>query len=190
MRRICEFEISTIVALSAALSACGGDQIGALPQGPSGIHVQQALLATPSVVIAATDRSFEFQPNVLTQTPFFSSCPERPETGNYGEAESGGARRVRVAYPGFAEPLYGILAFCGIDPNFHGAVSRSYQIQVPQDKVADTSEGRMSVVFEQYTPPDRPGVNLPAWILWLSRQPIPSQGGAPASSGGEQRVFR
>ncbi len=134
------------------------------------------LLATPNVLIISDDRTFQIRPNQLMPTPFAGQCPAAPDTQNYGEAEHYGARRVRVAYPGLAEPLYGVMSFCTIADGFHGSASRSYRVEVPEAYVQATEGGRVSVVFEHY--PWETGTR-PAWVLWLSREPMPQQAFTP-----------
>jgi hypothetical protein len=133
-------------------------------------RVDRALLATDATVIAAEDHSFQFTPGPLMNTPFAADCPDNPDTTNYAEAEAAGARRVRVTYPGLSEPLYGVLSFCGVHPEYHGSASRSYRLEVPQSYVDETAGARVSVVYERY---EQGGTQYPAWVLWLSREPMP-----------------
>ena len=58
-----------------------------------------------------------------------------------------------------------------------GPVSRSYEVTIPQDRVDETTGGRISLIFEHGEPAsmiergaDRHQV---AWALWISRDPIP-----------------
>jgi hypothetical protein len=180
-----------VVASTAYFVALGCS--GRQETGPNFTYqVTQASLASDRVAIVAEDRSFVIQPGQLMSTPFHSGCPRMPTTDNYPDAEAQGARRVRVVYPGVTDPLYGILSFCMISDQFHGSASRSYRLEVPQSYVDATEGGRMSVVFEQY------GLNnqdYPAWILWLSREPIPQRNplnvpminGPPRSQSGDGR---
>ena len=147
----------------------------------TGVTAPSGTLATPGVLIISDDRSFQIQPGGMFNTPYAGACPQNPTTENYGEAESTGARRVRIAFPGLAEPLYGVLHFCTIHPGFHGSASRSYRLEVPEEYVRATDGGRVSVVFERY---DHAGVTHPAWVLWMSREPMPRQGSGGSSLGG------
>jgi hypothetical protein len=76
---------------------------------------------------------------------------------------------VRVTVPSLDKPLYGLLVLCGIVPSGGGPDSRAYRIQVPQDYVDATSEGRVSVVYAQYNAPEGA---LTSWALFLSREPF------------------
>jgi hypothetical protein len=138
---------------------------------PSWISVPDGVIATEAVTIASIDGSWKISSNTRFHPPFYSNdCPDTPTTDNYAEGEGWGASRVMVWYPGFTEPLFGLLSLCKVSPYYKGAASRSYQIDVPKQYIDATDGGRISVVYEQY--PWAAGRNLPAWILWLSRTPF------------------
>lgn len=151
-------------ALTAAVG-CAHDSEGRMNK------VETGSLGT-DVVISAEDGSFEFDSENLFTVPFQSDCPREPTTENFAEAEAGGARRVSVEYPGLENPLFGVLAFCGVRPEFKGSASRSYRIVVPEQYVRETEGARVSVVFEQYSIGK---LTLPAWVLWISREPFPKR---------------
>lgn len=74
--------------------------------------------------------------------------------------------RVRVFYEGLTEPLYGLIQFCNVASDFAGPASRSYEVIVPPGRVAETTDGRMSYVYETA------GSDRAAWRLWISRIPF------------------
>ncbi len=146
------------------------------------VRVPRAIVSTEGVTITALDGSFTLQPGRASRTPFHSSdCVVHPVSENYAYGESMGARRVRVQYPGMAAPLYGMLAFCPVneDAANAGPISRSHAIRIPPNYVQETADGRITVVYEPYgwnvRVRDRDH-EVPAWVLWLSREPFPGGG--------------
>ena len=146
----------------------------------------------------AEDGSFEIAPGKSVTSPFTSvACPSEGTTKQYAAAEAFGARRVRVYVSQLEEPMYGILALCPIPPGTTGPVSRSYQIQIPQEYIDATTDGRASIVYESLPQCSNTkcfgdmmarrgtsyvlasnaayasGDNGFGWMLWLSRVPFP-----------------
>jgi hypothetical protein len=69
----------------------------------------------------------------------------------------------RFKVPGLDEPLYGYLVLYGLPDSV--AATGGYEIQVPQTYVDATSNGRVSLVYEQ----DNAHF---LWLLCLSRTPF------------------
>jgi hypothetical protein len=104
-------------------------------------------------------------------TPFSTvQCPF-PKLDQIALARAGGARNVRVHYPGVDQPLWGLLIFCQLPDDYQGPAARSYQLEIPESFVKDTDGGRISVVHETIT--YKSMQSYPAWILWLSRSQLP-----------------
>lgn len=140
------------------------------------LRPDEGSLATPGVIIEGEERSFRIVAGRPFRTPFWSyDCPAAPTTRNHELAERLGAQRVRVTHPAVSEPLYGILAFCHVHPDVQGPTRRSYQLHVPDERVAQTEGGRVAFVAETTGHMRTYGDgahNLPAWILWISRRPL------------------
>jgi hypothetical protein len=138
--------------------------------------VELAQLSTPDVVIEAKDGSFKLASGQVN-TPFWAhDCPARATPENYDLGVKLGAQPVWVHYPGHDKPLHGLLSFCRIHPSIQGPVARLYDIRVPQEYIAATDAGRISVVFEPsgYSAAFQDGSsNVPAWVLWMSQMPFP-----------------
>jgi hypothetical protein len=143
------------------------------------VRVPGTILSAEGVVITAMDGSFTIEQGHQIRTPFQSrDCVVHPESENYSYGEAMGARRVRVQYPGLSTPLYGMLSFCPVNAEAAnaGPVARSHSIRIPRNYVDDTNDGRITVVYEPYgwhvvvagSPHE-----VPAWVLWLSREPFP-----------------
>jgi hypothetical protein len=133
---------------------------------------------TPGVTIEADDGAFAIG-SAPVQSPFDmgASCLTNPATTNLELAEGQGARRVIIKLPPeLAEvadgqtQLHGVLAICGVPPGTAGAASRHYLVQVPENRIAQTAGGRVSLVYEPFV--DDSG-DRKAWMLWLSRTPLP-----------------
>lgn len=150
---------------------------GCVSQAGDFVRPEVAELDAPGTWIEAEDGSFRIVAGDDVRTPFWAyDCPARPVTTNFALGERLGGYRVRVKHPDVAEPLYGILSFCHVHESARGPILRSYNIRVPADRVAQTTAGRVSVVYEPYgyVRPYADGTaDVPAWILWLSRSPFP-----------------
>src|SRR5256885_323838 len=77
------------------------------------IPVSEGQLDTQGVIIAAEDRSFVIQQGRPFETPFWlrggDPICDHPTVEGYNRALDHGAVRVRIQYPGLAEPLYGVM---------------------------------------------------------------------------------
>lgn len=176
--------LSPLAAATAALflGGCPGYQPRAYqpPQLRFG-RVPSGLVATPGVRIAAEDGSFTLGDGAPFTPPFdlAGECPAKPEAEFPEDGLAAGARRVDVTVPeamaqaaGVPTVVHGLLALCGVPPGATGAATRQYAIQVPTNRLRDTSGGRVSVVYEPFLfgSGDAGGA---AWILWLSQAPFP-----------------
>lgn len=162
-----------VIALAGLGPGCGG-------QSPNYVesHWRQPAaitLDTPGLRILADDDSFELNAGAPARSPFWSfDCPGRPIPGN---AELGlrlGGQRVTVHHPAHDEPLHGVLSLCRVHIVSNAPVARSYSVRVPDNRVEEAVEG-VSVVYEQtgYSINYEGGpVDVPGWILWLSRVPL------------------
>jgi hypothetical protein len=144
---------------------------------PNWISVDRGILSTGGVVIEADDGAFRLVPGGEFKTPFWAyDCPAQPTAQNYQLGLRLGARRVKIHHPAAGgRPLHGVLAFCRVSPATRGPVSRSYNLEIPDERVYETTGGRVSMQAEStgVTKPYSDGeANLPAWILWISEQPL------------------
>jgi hypothetical protein len=86
-----------------------------------------------------------------------------------------GAKKVRVKVPYQSKELYGVLLLSKIYNGCSSAVTRSYQISIPESYVDKALNGKISVLYEYYT---NCGVMPLAttkgktWVLWLSDVPF------------------
>jgi hypothetical protein len=134
------------------------------------------MVVVPDTTIAAEGGHFKLATNQLFVPPFYGSevCSDAPTPENYSAYEHKGAQRVVVQMPNMK--LYGILQLCPVEAGYQGPASRLYRIEVPNSFVEATEGGRVSVVFEAYPASGFFGwmkSKRHAWILWLSREPIP-----------------
>jgi hypothetical protein len=171
--------IGVLFGLGLYLSLFGcAHKAAPTPTGPTyDVQPPAAMLATDNVLITFEQNQFQMHPGQMIDIKSWAACPTNPTTANIGVSDGPGTR-VRVTYPGLAQPLYGVLAFCQLVHGYAGAAARSYRVEVPQSYVDATNGGLMSVVYEKYTVAN---VDYAAWLLWLSREPIPAAA-APAAS--------
>jgi hypothetical protein len=135
--------------------------------------VPRGFLTTSDAVV--TGRSFELAGGRDFTPPFHSDCRRAGLNARRGDALIGmsdrarrlGAQRVRVRVG--EESYFGVLTFCEIPSNVEGPVSRSYELRVPEDRIAAASGGRISVAWELWRRGTTTGY---AWILWLSDRPF------------------
>jgi hypothetical protein len=155
------------------LLGCGGN---AGPWWYGGAKVPGGTLVTSGTEIATEDRRFQVRAGSPFRAQIWSRCAAgagvTPTAADWSDYELHGAQRVRVTYPGYDKPLYGILALCEVDEEFKGPAARSYQIEIPEKIVSATEGGRASVVFEHY---EHNGLQRIAWAVWLSREPFPAR---------------
>lgn len=142
--------------------------------------VPGAVVATDGVTITAEDNSFRLTAGQPFTPPFSQgdNCLLAPASDNYGQAIATGARPVVIDLAN-GRRLYGLLSLCGAPVTATDPATRSYRIQVPEDYIAATSGGRVSMVFEPFT---SGAPSAKAWILWLSETSFARE---PAREGGE-----
>jgi hypothetical protein len=160
------------------LSGCGGAQ-----RVQGGTWLATGKLLTPGTSISAEDGSWtitagqEFPlPPDLAQKPG-ATCETGVEpvgTRDFTAWEQNGAMRVRVQAPGLEQPLYGIYALCAVTRE--AFPMGAYEIQVPEQYVAEASAGSISVVYQESSSHQ----HVYSWVIWLSRTPFP-----PAPPKGE-----
>jgi hypothetical protein len=147
---------------------------------PPLMQIQQS-----GVRIRAADGSFRLSAGHTFAPPFSSNCSGSRWYGTEADLEewlnSRDAKAVRVEYPGYSGELYGVLALCEVKRDFHGAASRMYLLEIPQAYIDETTNGRATQVYEKYFVD---GEERPAWLLWLSRQPL---GGIQQQEPAERR---
>lgn len=164
-----------IVVTLAVLLACGGvpkraaEAGGNTPGLPTAVATPGATIALDGVVVADKD----------LPAPFTVSCKASPLIpDDFKAALAAGGQHVRVKVPQLEEPLYGVLSLCNIPSNATGPASRAHRIQIPEEFVAATEGGRISVVFEEVA-----GTNgATSWQLFLSRAAFPSADLAAAAA--------
>lgn len=164
----------------AAVSGCATYEANRVPSG---------LIDQKGVVIRSESGTFSLESGKRFQTPFHSRCYNLPGdpmlrrsedwgTGpeSYADAEKDGARRVRVLVKGRSKWLYGVLAFCVVPDTASGPASRSYNIKIPERTLANATDGRIAVAWENIDWTSRKTGDTKtwrAWVLWLSDQPLP-----------------
>jgi hypothetical protein len=153
-------EVIAIVGVALATAGCWA-------------HAPQVNVGTPGVEISGADGSFRVRAGQPIATPFESlKCNYRPAnvaTEHWREALEKGGKPVVVTTPALQQPLFGVLQLCMLAQGAAGPWQREYLLQLPDKYVNETTESRVSVVYEVY-PPDHP-VGF-AWVLWLSRSPL------------------
>jgi ABC-type uncharacterized transport system auxiliary subunit len=148
--------------------------------------VSVGMLVNEDVTIKAVDGSFTLQPNAQFTSPFQANiwAPPPNELSDenivegFQRARELGGRDVMVQVKGQAKPLYGVLVLSSIYGAVTGPASRSYQITIPQDKIAAAYAGRTSVVYENGSYVERYDTGYSSnkfwrtWVLWLSATPL------------------
>src|SRR5687767_10793617 len=109
-------------------------------------------LATPGAEIVAEDGSFRIVAGQPFTPPFDQGdrCLLEPSAENFQQGIASGAQPVVVKLAD-GRRLYGLVSFCGAPADARGPATRSYQVVVPEGTIADTSGGRVAVVFEPFT---------------------------------------
>ena len=185
--------MSSAVVLTWGLASCGG---GIPERGPAQTPRASNLplsVITPNVTISATavdsvsprgERSVrDLQVDATPQdAPHTTDCPTVPVTpSDASRVANAGGIAVRVKVPQLPEPLYGVLALCAMDESARGPASRAYRIQVPDEYVTATDDGRATVVYEEV---ETSSSGHTSWQLYLSRVPFPGvEGTAPVLGG-------
>lgn len=139
-------------------------------------------IATKDVTIKAEDGSFEFKTGERWTPPYQNVINSQFHVKDtdvlnlYNWALEAGAKKVRVKVPSLKEELYGILLLNKVNTGCDFAVTRSYQISIPDSYVQQALNGKISVVYEHY-PRCGPIVfegpfEAKTWTLWLSDIPF------------------
>jgi hypothetical protein len=150
-----------MLALLGCSIGCAGAPRPAFRPVPSGN------VATPGIEILAEDGTFRLYTGQMFTPPFTlgDRCVLDPTADNAGVGLANGAKPVIVKLAD-GRQLYGLLALCGAPSSATGPATRSYEIQVPEEYIAATAGGMVSVVFEPFT---QSTLGAKAWILWLSQ---------------------
>lgn len=163
--------------LAASAISCGRGR-PAYPKAPPYGPAPRVSVFTPGVVLTADDGAFTLDESGGPAPLDLGSGCSRPGTEDVDFFVLAGAARVTVTLsPELATSadgeatLYGLLAVCGVPPGSSGPATREYGIQVPANRVEQTSGGRVSVVYEEFAGGASPDV---AWVLFLSRRPFPT----------------
>lgn len=146
------------------------------------ITVSSGVIASEGVEIIAQDGSFHLKSGEIWSPPFQNTTngygmhdSNAKMIDYYPQALSMGARRVKVKTPYLNKDLYGILLLSKIYTGCSSAVTRSYQISIPNSYVEKALNGKISVLYEYYTAcgsliGDNPQGKT--WVLWLSDVPF------------------
>lgn len=143
--------------------------------------VPLARIHTPGVTIKAIDGSFSIQGTETAKAPFSMDCGTLYVTSSrLLQADTDtllnsthlaierGAKPVLVHYPGRAEPLHGLLAFCAIPGKAKGDGKGVHSIVIPPSYVDQASSA--TVVLHSRVHWRQQPIN--SWILWLSSEEI------------------
>lgn len=154
-----------VLTLTAVAALCASSCMSEAAQMKA---VHEGVVGTPGVAIWAPDSTFLLESGRPFQAPFVSEggCVRGARAGDYMRAKELGARPVVVKIPGAEQPLYGLLALCRVPSLATGPSSRSFNIRVPDAKLAETEGGLVSLVHEYTNFED-----YPLWQLWLARTP-------------------
>lgn len=159
--------LSVLIALATTATGCGA------PTRPApGTVVTRARLTTDGVTLRAGPWSIHGGEAGRLPAVRAAAYTERPCRGAVDAADAAlarvaGAIDVEVIHPSSATPLRGVLLICEVPPTDRGPTSRSFELVVPADRIAETSGGRVSVVWELADA----GGEQHAWILWLAESP-------------------
>lgn len=143
-------------------------------------------LVTPGVRIEARDGSFKLVSGQQAYTPFemdIWSQNSQPFSDNtilngFSAAKPLGAKDVAVYIEGRSAPLYGVLILSKVYNAATGPGTRSYRIDIPQDKIDAAYSGVTAVVYEDvafqqlWSTGGQQTHQFRSWILWLSSTPI------------------
>jgi hypothetical protein len=91
---------------------------------------------------------------------------------------TGAGQRVTIYQEGETEPLYGVLVFNQAIAAAYGPASRSYFLQIPEDKIAAAKGGVTAVAYEKMSwkstwSNGAKGDSFSySWVLWMSSYPF------------------
>lgn len=161
-----------IVSTSVLLMATGcmaSAPMGRL-QAPPEPAFKPLTVGTKGVQIEAADKSFRVDTETSVSVREGTASCQLPVTPD--DFMRGESLPVTVKVPDLDVPLYGLLRLCGTPSWSGGPGRRAYRVEVPETYVMATTEGRVSVVFEEHN--SLPGLAYRSanWILWLSRTPF------------------
>ncbi|MFA7687717.1 MAG: hypothetical protein WCY25_07620 [Moheibacter sp.] len=182
----------SLILISIFLTSCATRSVYIPPAPVVPIYksVPYGKIVTDGVEITAEDGSFTLLPNEIWTPPF------QNETSGYGinkpdadmvnlykvALHSMGAKQVRVRVPYQSEPLYGVLLLSKVHPESTAAVTRSYQISIPEGYVAAAQNGKISVLYEYYDMPKTNGTygisqeSVSSGLIGFSTMTSPSAG--------------
>jgi hypothetical protein len=164
-----------VIIASIILTSCGtvNYQLTTVPLG---------VITTEGVEIKAEDGAFTLKYGENWVPPYQNSTniaglhyESAKMIEFYTSALNLGAKKVRVKVPYQSKELYGVLLLSKIYNGCSSAVTRSYQISIPESYVDKALNGKISVLYEYYT---NCGVMPLAttkgktWVLWLSDVPF------------------
>jgi len=168
-----------VVMILLVLTSCGSyvDPYSVYKSVPFG------KIITNGVEITAEDGTFVLRSGEVWTPPFQNltpgygiNTPNADMVNLYQAAFATGAKRVKVKVPYQDEPLYGVLMLSKIYPQGNSAVTRSYQISIPESYVDAAQNGKISVLYEYYDTGDYDSNGNPivpkTWVLWLSDMPF------------------
>lgn len=147
------------------------------------VNVPFGVIKTEGVTIRDVNNRFVLESGVSWTPPFQNS------THGFGLHKAGasiaqlsdlaitkmGAKRVRVKVPYMEQELYGVLLLSKVYDGCTSAVTRSYQISIPESYVEKALDGRISVLYEYYSDCETLrfyNANAKTWVLWLSDIPF------------------
>lgn len=184
------YRLLIVFLFAGAISAC-------VAKSAEFVGIPNGEIATPGVTITAQDGSFTLKNGAEFAAPFHANLWARKDQSagsllfgapkvrqgsetfaastlrnDYEEAVKRGAKRIRVAYPGLEQPLYGILALNVAPTGAYGPAARYYRIEVPQQYVEAARGGAVSVVYEVMNYRGESSGSGYSWVLWLSDRPF------------------
>lgn len=110
-----------------------------------------------------------FRPPYQTDCSDLNNPPRRAPSLReaFEDAQRMGARRVQVQIGTMT--YYGVLALCEAPDDATGPASRSYEMQLRDDLIAQAAGGRVVVLYETMQHRRR---QTYGWVLWLSDRPF------------------
>ena len=173
------------LTLAGALSSCGPGVYETTNKTP--VRVPVGTVVNPELRIVAADGSFTLAGGQQFTTPFSvdiwsTNQPAFADANiinGFTQGRAVGGRDVMVHVQGKSKPLYGVLVLSTVWGSAVGPATRSYQIQIPKDKIDNAYAGNTSVVYENVlftrtwnTGASQANNQWRTWILWLSATPL------------------